>query len=701
MIILFGLQIAQAKVGLVLSGGGARGIAHVGVLKVIDDLDIQIDYIAGTSIGAVVGALYAMGYSADQIEELLLNNYFEEILDDSVSRENLYIGEKRWLPFANISFDLEQGYRPTLPSSFFSGNRLTNKLYEYYFPGYYLESFDQLPIPFRAVATNIVTGEKKVFDSGSLQQAVRASMSVPSIIAPFEVEGELFIDGGVRNNFPTEVVQQMGADTIIGVKVNTGLHGRDKLNTLLQIYDQTVNITINDNVKKSEKKCDILISPKLDNIKTSDFTRKEEIIKLGETAAKEQISLLAELATKDKSTLKKIPEKISFSKIRVQGNKNISATKVREFVGLRTGALYNKKQISNAIEKAYNSLLFKTIYPVIYRDGKQHILLIHLQENNDKKLGVALSYSDHNHLVVGATLELNNVLQRNSKLLFNLKQAGKKEINLDYVKNYGKFYGAYYRIFGFLREYETYSYNEDHQVEKSVLTGQGGTTLGLGLFAQNAIILEFYTYALKSRHYQHIAEFENQELLHSGIGLKAYHESLDDIVFPTRGGSIFGKVSMDRSELLSDIDNTEIFVKMLLAIPLGNLSLKYGLEYGAQDSQEAQEFSPFFVGGIDSFLGLFPNEMNAPVYQLNKLSLQLQPIRNFFLEFQYNSLTFGESVELLVDGESQVIHGFGMITGWQGFFLPLRGAVGIDEKWQTHFYLSIGYEFDDFFFSRK
>jgi hypothetical protein len=225
--------------------------------------------------------------------------------------------------------------------------------------------------------------------------------------------------------------------------------------------------------------------------------------------------------------------------------------------------------------------------------------------------------------------------------------------------------------------------------------------LGLGLFAQNAIILEFYTYALKSRHYQHIAEFENQELLHSGIGLKAYHESLDDIVFPTRGGSIFGKVSMDRSELLSDIDNTEIFVKMLLAIPLGNLSLKYGLEYGAQDSQEAQEFSPFFVGGIDSFLGLFPNEMNAPVYQLNKLSLQMQPIRNFFLEFQYNSLTFGESVELLVDGESQVIHGFGMITGWQGFFLPLRGAVGIDEKWQTHFYLSIGYEFDDFFFSRK
>ncbi|MFO7896147.1 MAG: patatin-like phospholipase family protein [Candidatus Cloacimonadales bacterium] len=700
-ILLFYLQLAEAKVGLVLSGGGARGIAHVGVLKVIDELDIQIDYIAGTSIGAVVGALYAMGYSADQIEELLLNNYFEDILDDKVSRENLYIGEKRWLPFANVFFDLGQGFRPTLPRSFFSGNRLTNKLHEYYFPGYHLESFDQLPIPFRAVATNIVTGEKQVFSSGSLQQAVRASMSVPSIIAPFEMDGELYIDGGVRNNFPTEVVKEMGADTIIGVKVNTGLKSRQQLNSLLQIYDQTVNISITDNVENSEKICDIMITPQLDDIRTVDFAKKEEIISSGEAAARQQIEQLAQLPKNNRQEIIMAQEKISFARIRVKGNKNISSTKVREFVGLQTGVEYDKSAISQAIEKAYNSLRFATIYPVVYSEAKQNILCLYVQETNDKRLGMAVAYSNHQQLVVSATLEMNNVLQRNSKFLLNLKQAGKKELNLDYVKNYGKFYGAYYRIFAFLREYETYSYNQDHQVEKSVLTGQGGTTLGLGFFAQNAIILEFYGYALKSRHYQHIAEFENRELLHSGIGLKAYHESVDDIVFPTRGGILFGKISLDRPELYSDIDNTEIFVKMLLAIPLGKVSLKYGLEYGAQNSQQAQEFSPFFVGGIDSFLGLFPNEMNAPVYQLNKLSLQLQPIRNFFLEFQYNSLTFGESSQLLFEGEPQIMHGVGMIAGLKRSWLPIRAAVGLDEDWKTHFYLSVGYEFDDFFFSRK
>ena len=693
-------NFSSAKVALVLSGGGARGIAHIGVLKVIDELEIEIDLITGTSIGAVIGALYAQGYSGKEIERIILEKHYEDILDDSVLREDLYIGEKRWYPTTNITFQLDDNYLPSLPRSFITGNRLTNNFFDYYFPSKKLTSFDQLPIPFRAVSTNIVTGEKKVFDSGNLHEAVRASMSVPSIIAPFELDGELYVDGGVRANFPTEIAAELGADTIIGVRVNTGLRDKDKLDSMLKIYDQTVNISITDNVSKSEKLCDILITPDLSEITTRDFIRRDEIIKLGEEAAKEKMSQLQALPKRTDLLVYNLPEKVKFDKINVLGNEHLSSTKVKEFVGLKTNIAYKKKEIMDAFEVAYCSKLFDVLYPVIELKDQQNILTIKVKEANRKKLGIGITYDNHDKLVVSSTIEFNNVLQRNSKLLLNFKVGGKQEMNLDYVKNYGKFFGAYYRLFPYFREYETFTYNQDHEVEKSVLSSEGGMTTGLGVFSKD-LVLELYGYALKSQHYRHIAEFEDTEIFTSGVGLKVYHESLDDLVFPTRGGMIFAKVSSDRKEVLSDLNNYEIYAKLLLAVPFNNVSMKYGFEYGKQSSDSASEFSPNNIGGIDSFMGLNPNEMNASVYQINRLSMSYEFPHEIFLELQYNVLNFGDVDELLSTGQTNIMHGFGLKAGLKTKFIPVRLGVGIDKDYKEYFYFSLGYQFDDFFFSRK
>jgi NTE family protein len=691
---------SEAKVALVLSGGGARGIAHIGVLKVLDELDVKIDFITGTSMGAVIGALYAQGYSGKEIEEIILNKHFQDLLDDGISRENLYIGEKRWLPNSNLFFELDDNLLPSLPKSIIIGNRLTNNFFNYYFPSIKLDSFDELPIPFRAVATNIVTGKLKIFDSGNLHEAVRASMSVPSIIAPFRLDKKLYVDGGVRANFPTEIAKENGCDIIIGVRVNTGLKEESQLNTLLQIYDQTLNISINDNVITSTEFCDILITPDLESVSTFNFKNRLEIIKQGENAAKENIIELDKLPKNKKNIKHEIIETIGFEKISVEGNRYLSNSKIKEFVGLKTGMIYTKNDILEAFDQAYSSKLFDVIYPVISQNENGNILIIKVAEANRKKLDIGVAYNEVDQLVVSSTIEFNNVFQKNSKFFANVKLGGKQEINFDYVKNYGKFYGAYYRIFPFAREYETFTYNLEHEVEKSVVTTEFGATSGLGVFTKH-LVLEFYGYAIEKKHHQHIAEFQDEEYYSDGFGLKLYHESLDDLIFPTRGGKIFGKISLDKDYFFDELEYYDLFLDLLLVIPLQNISIKYGLQYGNHHSKLASEFSPNDIGGLDSFLGLKPNEMNASIYQINRFAVGYNYEDKLFVDLRYNFLIFGKFDKILETDEADILHGAGVELGWKNKLLPIRLAFAVNKNKQDFFYLSIGYQFDKFFFSRK
>ncbi|MBT4332989.1 MAG: patatin-like phospholipase family protein, partial [Candidatus Cloacimonetes bacterium] len=236
MIVLIAITLhSEEKVGLALSGGGSRGLAHIGILKVIDELDIKIDYIAGTSMGAVIGGLYAMGYSAIEIEEMIMNNDFSNIFDESVSREDLYIGQKRWMPYANYYFNLDDKFRPGLPEALFSGSILINTLFDYTYPASNITKFSELPIEFKCVATNIRTGEIKVFDSGNLHEAMRSSMSAPSILEPMRLDEELYIDGGIRANLPSEIVKEMGADIVIGLQLSSELRPKDNLDNLIKV----------------------------------------------------------------------------------------------------------------------------------------------------------------------------------------------------------------------------------------------------------------------------------------------------------------------------------------------------------------------------------------------------------------------------------------------------------------------------------
>lgn len=232
----------RIKVGLALSGGGARGGAHVGVLKALEELDVPIDYIAGTSMGAIIGGFYAAGYGADEIEQIMSEMDWDRALSDNPDRSDRTMRKKEVEAEFLIPYRL--GYnsgRFQAPLGAIQGQHLGQVFHRILHPTVKAHSFDALPIPFRAIATDLVTGEEVVLSDGSLADALRASMSVPGVFAPVRIGELILVDGGMANNLPVSVVRDMGADVVIAVDISSQLLKEDELTSVLSVTEQLTN----------------------------------------------------------------------------------------------------------------------------------------------------------------------------------------------------------------------------------------------------------------------------------------------------------------------------------------------------------------------------------------------------------------------------------------------------------------------------
>ncbi len=274
----------QLKVGLVLSGGGAKGFAHIGVLKVLEEAGVKISYIGGTSMGAVVGGLYASGYTATQIDSIFRKINFNELLNDYIPRSSKNFYEKRneELYAFNLPFyKFKVGIPLALSKGMYNFNLLTRLTHNIR----HIRDFSQLPIPFLCIATDIETGEQVLLDKGYLPQALVASSAFPTLFSPIEIDGKLLVDGGVLNNYPIEEVKKMGADFIIGVDVQDELRDRSDLTEATKILVQISNIQMNERTKQKVADTNIYIKPKMDGFGVISFDDGSDIIKRGEEAA--------------------------------------------------------------------------------------------------------------------------------------------------------------------------------------------------------------------------------------------------------------------------------------------------------------------------------------------------------------------------------------------------------------------------------
>ena len=276
----------QPKVGLVLSGGGAKGFAHIGVIKELEKAGVQVDYVAGTSMGAIVGAMYAAGYSADQINYLVDNTDFSGILQDIIPRRDKPYFQKAYQEKHAISLpiNLKEG-SVGLPLGLSRGQNALNLLTQVFAPVQEVEDFKLLPIPFFCIATDIETGDEVVLEKGSLPLAVRASASFPTLLNPVEIDDKILVDGGVVDNFPVDKMKEKGVDIIIGVNVQGQLYNRNELSSVSSILSQIISFKIYEKVDEQVKLVNIYIRPKVADYGVTSFEDKDEILAEGVKAA--------------------------------------------------------------------------------------------------------------------------------------------------------------------------------------------------------------------------------------------------------------------------------------------------------------------------------------------------------------------------------------------------------------------------------
>src|SRR6266581_3487714 len=284
----------RARFGLALSGGGARGLAHIGVLKVLEELHVPIDVIAGTSIGAIVGGLYASGMSPDEIAREMERVDWAALFDDRPPRPDLPYRRKQ--DDSNAFIDLELGLksgRILLPRGLIAGQKIGFLFKSLTARTAFINDFDRLPIPFRAVATDLADGSMVVLSRGDLADALRASMSLPGTLAPAEIDGRHLVDGGLARNLPVDVARDAGADIVIAVDVTTPFDPVESLKTLADVTRQVADMVTQDNVTGQVLSADVLIRPDLAAISASNFAAGAETLRRGEEATRAQAAALS------------------------------------------------------------------------------------------------------------------------------------------------------------------------------------------------------------------------------------------------------------------------------------------------------------------------------------------------------------------------------------------------------------------------
>ncbi|MEY8684759.1 patatin-like phospholipase family protein [Bacteroides sp. AN502(2024)] len=293
-------QEQRKKVGVVLSGGGAKGIAHIKALQVIEEAGIPIDYIAGTSMGAIVGGLYAIGYTPEQLDSMVRKQDWTFLLSDRIKRSAMSLTDREQSEKYTVSIPFTKRPKDTATGGIMKGQNLAN-LFSDLTVGYHDSiDFNKLPIPFACVAANVVNGEQIVFHNGILSTAMRASMAIPGVFTPVRQDSMVLVDGGIVNNYPVDVVKAMGADIIIGVDVQNALKKADKLNSVPDILGQIVDITCQSNHEKNVDLTDTYIRVNVDGYSSASFTPAaiDTLMRRGEEAAKDQWGSLLALKKK-------------------------------------------------------------------------------------------------------------------------------------------------------------------------------------------------------------------------------------------------------------------------------------------------------------------------------------------------------------------------------------------------------------------
>lgn len=447
-------QKEQPKIGLVLSGGGAKGFAHVGVLKEIDKAGLQIDYIAGTSMGAVIGGLYAIGYSGEQIEQIIVNTNFLATVRDLLSRNTKPFFEKENSEKTVLTLPISNG-KAGFPKGVSKGQNILNLLRELLASVEGVQDFSKLPIPFLCIATDVETGGEFVLDKGDLPLAIRASASFPTLLTPIDIDNRLLIDGGIANNFPVSLLRKKGIDFIIGVDVEGKLFEKDKLNSVVAIMSQILSYQMYSKSNTEKKTVDLYIHPKIFEYNVVDFDKKEKILEIGIKEGQKYNTVFRELAAKQHVKKERKPKEINAKKhlildINIRGSKYYTNRFVLGKLNIKYGDSLSRKDITKRIDLLFATKNYERIeYTLDNIEGDAYALNFKLIESKDFaniKLGVHYDFLYRSGILVNYSQK--SFLQKNDLFSLDMILGDNLRYDLNYFVDNG-----FYISYGFTSRY--------------------------------------------------------------------------------------------------------------------------------------------------------------------------------------------------------------------------------------------------------
>lgn len=715
----------EEKIGLALSGGGAKGIAQVGVIRMLENEGFRPDMITGTSIGSILGGLYAIGYSIEDLESLAMDIDWEYYFDDELERNFYAIEERYTAERYQLRFPLVNG-KIELPTGIVKGKKIALLLSRLTIPAHGIYNFDEFDIPYRAIATNFETGEAIAYGRGDLADAMRASMSIPSVFVPCEIDSCILIDGGVTRNLPVQDVIKLGADKVIAVDIGAPLYDRESLESIMDVLDQTSSYRIAESNKRQAKLADLVITPGISDISALSFDKNKTLMKRGKAAAAEKLEEVKALIG-ERAPLKPrgvyIPEKFEVAELQITGCDEKAVKRIRNFLQIKAGKKYTLDGIESRLKKLYaGELVALANYRLLPTKAKDvYILRIIVETQQGEFVRISANYDSRLKAAVLLNLTMRDRLINGSKFNIDLKVSENPSLDVDYFvhtagrPNIGGHLNGRLNFFpgqNFVDGNRVESFDIRHMITQANLF----STVNNQFLFSSGLGLERY---VRSEEYFD-ADDNNLSTNQVFSEVRFMHDSYNEMHFPSDGHlfEVRGKYGFNRNmsrkaiDSISTInaDNLMLSAQLSKAFKLSEkVAAVVGLHGGYTQRVENNYFHRFYLGRAlpnemthIEFAGLRYMELPVSSFAQLHTKLQVEVAKDIFTSLRFDSGYYelktnpveGGVVSNKVDTQSDYLFGLALDLGMKTRFGPISFSTeyNIDLN-RLNFILHVGHNF--------
>lgn len=718
---------SRPKIGLTLSGGGAKGLAHIGILKAIDSAGLQIDYITGTSMGAIVGALYATGYSGNEIEALRKDIDFDVLFSNNVPLKTLSMEEKDQysrfaieLPFINNKIRLTTGV--------ITGQELNLKFSELFFPVYNIRNFNNFKIPFKCMATDLETGELVVLDTGNVISALRATMAIPSVFSAITINDKKLVDGGLVRNFPVKNVKQMGADIVIGSNVTAGLAKVDKIRNPVDVLLQMAFYREAGDFKEELPLTDIYIHMPMPEYNTGSFGSGNEILNIGIATGMQYYPLFKKLAdsinalgmAKEKSKAPDVNKAVFINSRTVKGLQKTSEPFFFHIMNFDDRKKYTALQINKSIRRAIGSRYYGNITYTLEPLSKDTANIVFTAEENPSTyLKAGLYYTRFRGINVNANLTSRDFIIPNSRSMISLSIGESTQIEAEHFQYLGRIKNLAF-IAGFRLDNQTINTYHNFKVDGAYKQNFSQTYLNFQNSGNNKVAagigtaFEYIRFSPSIRSVNEVkGRFTNFK---SYVYLK--YNNMNQIFFPIKGLRINAELAQvyNQKPNLTQFQNglpvdpatlnfdnfTRLLLDASLITPFNKrFTFLSDFQAGINFTSTPNYLNNFNIGGLVGsfrnqirFAGIQEATVNSSSVTALQLGLRYSPANNIYLTGRINGLIKNFATKRNSTSNRDALTGYALTFAYKTPIGPIElSAMYSDQSKKLQSYVLFGIPF--------